>query len=77
MTLEHRPRVFEKRFLRRILGAKRDEMTGGWRTLHNEEFHKLHSSPNIIRLLKSSETRWAGRGMHIEYWWESQNERDY
>jgi hypothetical protein len=46
---EHRLRVFENRALRIIFGAKRDEVTGVWRTLHNEELHILYSSPNIIR----------------------------
>jgi hypothetical protein len=38
---------------------KRDEGTGGWRKLHNEELHKLHSSPSIIRIIKSSRMRWG------------------
>jgi hypothetical protein len=46
---EHRLRVFEKRVLRRIFGPKRDEVTGEWRKLHNEELHILYSFPNIIR----------------------------
>jgi hypothetical protein len=41
-------RVFENRVLRRIFGPKRDEVTGGWRKLHNEELHNLYSSPSII-----------------------------
>jgi hypothetical protein len=41
--------VFENRVLRRIFGPKRDEVTGGWRKLHNEELHKLYSPPSIIR----------------------------
>jgi hypothetical protein len=45
---EHRLRVFENRVLRRIFGLRRDEVTGGWRKLHNEELHNLYSSPNII-----------------------------
>jgi hypothetical protein len=52
--------VFENRVLRRIFGPKRDEVTGGWRKLHNEELHNLHSSPSIIRLIKSRRLRWAG-----------------
>jgi hypothetical protein len=40
--------VFENRVLRRIFGPKRDEVTGGWRKLHNEELHKFYSSPSII-----------------------------
>jgi hypothetical protein len=50
---EHRLRVFEKRVLRRIFGPKRDEGTGGWTKLHNEELHNLYSSPSIIRMIKS------------------------
>jgi hypothetical protein len=46
--------------LRKIFGPKRDDVTGGWRKLHNEELHNLYSSPNIIRLIKSRKTRWAG-----------------
>jgi hypothetical protein len=45
--------VFENRELRRIFGLKRDEMTGGWRKLHNKELHNLYSSPSIIRMIKS------------------------
>jgi hypothetical protein len=52
--------VFENRVLRRIFGPKRDEMTGGWRKLHNKELHNLFSSPNIIRMVKSRRMRWAG-----------------
>jgi uncharacterized membrane protein len=50
---EHRLRVFENRALRRIFGPKRDEVTGEWRKLHNEELHNLYSSPDIIRQVKS------------------------
>jgi hypothetical protein len=57
---EHRLRVFENRVLRRIFGPKRDEVTGGWRKLHNEELHNLYSSPSIIRIIKSRRMRWAG-----------------
>jgi hypothetical protein len=49
---EHRVRMFENRLLRRIFAPKKDEMTGGWRKLHNEELHNLYSSPNIIRVIK-------------------------
>jgi acyl-coenzyme A synthetase/AMP-(fatty) acid ligase len=45
--------VFENRVLRRIFGPKRDEVTGGWRKLHNEEINDLYSSPSIIRMVKS------------------------
>jgi hypothetical protein len=50
---EHRLRAFENRALRGIFGPKRDEVTGEWRKLHNEELHILYSSPNIIRQIKS------------------------
>jgi hypothetical protein len=50
---EHRLRVFENRVLRRIFGPKRDEVTGEWRKLHSKELHNLHSSPDIIRQVKS------------------------
>jgi hypothetical protein len=53
-------RAFENRLLRRIFGAKRDEATGGWRKLHNEELHGLYSSPNIS-MIKSSRIRWTRR----------------
>jgi hypothetical protein len=49
---EHRLRVFENRVLRRIFGPKTDEVTGGWKKLH-EELHNLCSSPDIIRMVKS------------------------
>jgi hypothetical protein len=46
--------------LRRIIGSKRDEMTGGWRKMNNEELHNLYSSPSIIRMIKSRRMRWQG-----------------
>jgi hypothetical protein len=60
---EHRLRVFENRVLRRVFGPKRDEVTGEWRKLHNEELHNLYSSPDFIRQIKSRQMRWAG---HVE-----------
>jgi hypothetical protein len=51
--------MFENRILRRIFGPKRDEVTGGCRKLRNEELHKLYSSENIIRMIKSRRIRWA------------------
>jgi hypothetical protein len=57
--------VFENRVLRRIFGPKRDEATGEWRRLHNEELNDLYSSPNIIQVIKSSRMRWAGHVAHM------------
>jgi hypothetical protein len=57
---EHRLRVFESRVLRRIFGPKRDEVTGDWRKLHNEELHSLYSPPNIIKIVNSRRIRLAG-----------------
>jgi hypothetical protein len=70
-----RLRVFENRVLRRLFGPKRDEVTGEWRRLHNEEPNDLYSSPNIIRVIKSRRMRLSeyvasmGKGeMDIELW---------
>jgi hypothetical protein len=52
--------VFEKRVLRRIFGPKRDEVTGEWRKLHNEELHDLYFSPSITRIIKARKMRWTG-----------------
>jgi len=52
--------VFENRVLRRIFGAKRKEVIGKWRKLHNEKLNNLYSSPNIVRVIKSRRMRWAG-----------------
>jgi hypothetical protein len=57
---EHSLRMFENRVLRRIFGPKRDEVTGDWRKLYNEELHNLHFSPNVIRMIKSRRMIWAG-----------------
>jgi hypothetical protein len=57
-----RLRVFENRVLR-ICGSKRDEVTGEWRKLHNEELHDLYSLPNIVSVIKSR--RWAGHVARI------------
>jgi hypothetical protein len=76
--------VFENRVLRRIFGPKRDEVTGEWRKMLNEELCDLYFPPNIIRIIKSRRMRWAGNvarmgriGTLIDYWWESQGERDH
>jgi hypothetical protein len=52
--------MFENRVLRGIFGSRRDEVTGEWRRLHNEELYDLYSSRNIIRVIKSRRMRWAG-----------------
>jgi hypothetical protein len=56
---EYRLGVFENTVLRRTSGPKRDELTGGWRKLHDEVLHCLYSSPHIIRMIKSMRIRWA------------------
>jgi hypothetical protein len=67
---ERRLRVFENWILRRIFGPNRDEVTGEWRKLHNEEFHILYSSTNIIRQIESRRMRWAG---HVARMGEERN----
>jgi hypothetical protein len=74
--LLRRLRVFENR-MRGMFGAKRDKVTGEWRKLLNEELHDLYSSPNIVRIIKSTGMRWAGhvarmgrREACIGFWWE-------
>jgi hypothetical protein len=57
---EHRLRVFENRVLRRVVVCKRDEVTGEWRKLHNEDLRDLYSLPNIVRVVKSRRMSWAG-----------------
>jgi hypothetical protein len=56
---EHRLRVFGNGVLRRILGRRREEVTGGWRKQRNEKLHNLYSSPNIIQLIKSKTMTWT------------------
>jgi hypothetical protein len=63
---KHRLRVFENRVLRRIFGPKRDEVTGEWRKLHNEELHNLYLSLDIIRQVKSRRMRRAGHMARME-----------
>jgi hypothetical protein len=77
---EHKLRVFENRVLRRLFGPKRDEVTGEWRKLLNEELHNLYSSPDIIRQVKSGRMRchaWERREKCTRFWWESPKERDH
>jgi hypothetical protein len=62
--------VFENKMLRRVFGPKRDEVTGGWRKLHNEELHDLYSLPSIIRIIKSRRMSWAG---HVAQMGEKRN----
>jgi hypothetical protein len=62
---ERRLRVFENRMLRRAFGPKRDEVTGKWKKLHNEELNDLYSLPNIVRVVKLRRMRWAGHVAHM------------
>ncbi|KAJ4427229.1 hypothetical protein ANN_24846 [Periplaneta americana] len=67
---EHRLRVFENKVLRKMFGAKRDEVTREWKKLHKEELHALYSSPEIMGDIKSRRLRWAG---HVAHMGESRN----
>jgi len=72
LIYSNRLKVFENRVLRRVFGPRRDELTGEWRKLHNEELRDLYSLPNIVRVVKSRRMGWAehvahmgeGRGVH-------------
>ena len=57
---ERKLRVFENMLLRRIFGPRREEVTGEWRRLHNEELNDLYCSPSIVRVMKLRRMRWAG-----------------
>ena len=77
-------RVFENMVSRGIFGPRRDEVTGEWRRLHNEELNDLYCSPNIVRVIKSRRMRWAGHVAHmgeergcIGSWWGNRRERDH
>ena len=80
---ERRLRVFENRVLRGIFGPRRDEVTGEWRKLHNEELNDLYSSPNIVQVIKSRRMRWAGlvvrvgerRGVYRVLMWKTEGKR--
>ena len=81
---ERKLRVFGNMVLRRIFGPRRDEVTGEWRRLHNEELNDLYSSPNIVWVIKSRTMRWVGmwrvwvrRGGCIGSWWGNRMERDH
>jgi hypothetical protein len=75
--------VFENRVLRRVFGLKRDEVTGEWRKLHNEELNDLYSLLNIVRVVKSRRMRWTGhvarmgedRGVHRVLMWKPEGKR--
>ena len=58
-------REFENVVLRRILGSRREEVTGEWRRLHNEELNDLYSSPNIVRVIKLRRMIWVGHVAHM------------
>jgi hypothetical protein len=64
---ERRLRVFENRVLRKLIGPKRDEVTGEWRKLHNEKLNDLYSLPSIVRVVKSRRMRWAGHVARMGY----------
>jgi len=83
MKEERRQRVFENRVPRRIFEAKRDEVTGEWRKLHNGELNNLYCSPYMFRVIKSRRMRWSGhvacmgRGeAYTGLWWGNRRERD-
>jgi hypothetical protein len=65
--------VFENRVLRRIFSSKKDEGTGGWRKLHNEEFHNSYSSPSVISVMKSRRMREVGHVVRMERIRSTQN----
>jgi len=81
---ERRLRVFENMVLGRIFGPERDEVTGEWRKLRNEELNNPHSSPNVVRLMKLGIMRWVGhvariweKRVHTGIWWGNLRERDH
>ena len=85
MREELRLRVFENMVLWRMFGPRRDEVTGEWRKLHNEELNDLYCSPNIVRAIKLRRMRWAahvarmgGNGdVYTGFWWGNLRERNH
>ena len=81
---ERKLRVSENMVLRTIFGLRREEVTGEWRRLHNEELNDFYSSPNIVRVIKSRRMKWVGhvgrmaveRGC-IGSWWGNRREGDH
>jgi len=81
---ERKLRVFEDMVLKRIFGPRKDEVTGEWRRLYNEELNNLYGLPNIVRVIKSRRMRWTGhvarmgeeRGC-IGSWWGNRREGDH
>ena len=78
---ERKLRVFENRVLRRLFGTRRDEVTGEWRRVHNEDLNDLYSSRNIVRVIKSRRMRWAGHVARmgkerwcVGSWWGNRRE---
>jgi hypothetical protein len=74
--------VFENRVLRRVFGPKRDEVTGEWKKLYNDELNDLYCLPNIVRVVKSRRMRWAGHVARMGRkevctgcWWGNLRER--
>jgi hypothetical protein len=84
LRVEHRLNVFENSVMRKKFGPKRDEVTGEWRKLQNEELNDLYSSPTIVLVIKSRIMGWAGhvvrrerRETSIGFWWGSLREKEH